>query len=519
MADKSRYTMGSQPILVTGSTGYVGGRLVPQLLSSGYRVRVLGRSLEKLRSRPWATHPSLETAQADVLDFESLKKAGNGCWAAFYLVHSMAPRHKDFAEADRKAAANMAKAAGEAGMKRIIYLGGLGEETDVLSKHLKSRIEVARILQSGKVPTTFLRAAMILGSGSASFEILRYLAERLPIMITPRWVRNPVQPISIRNVLNYLQGCLEKEETTGETFDIGGPDILTYHRLLELYAEEAGLAKRWIIPVPVLTPRLSSLWIHLVTPVPAYIARPLTEGLRNPVVCGENRIRSIIPQDLMGCRETIRLALGRVRNRCVETCWTDAGQAAVPEWIHCGDTSYSGGDIMESGYRIVLDAPPQEVWSPIAKIGGRTGWYSSKALWLLRGFVDRMAGGVGLRRGRRDAARLRPGDAVDFFRVLEVEEPFHLHLIAEMKFPGEASLEFRLHPISPDRTELQQLSRYVPKGLSGLLYWYMLYPFHEWVFRGMLKGIAGAVGRPIIEGPDRFAPRRHHVCHVDPMAS
>jgi uncharacterized protein YbjT (DUF2867 family) len=512
-------SMRSQPVLVTGSTGYVGGRLVPQLLSSGHRVRVLGRSLAKLQARPWATHPFLEMAQADVMDLESLKKACRGCWAAFYLVHSMSARHKDFAAADRKAAVNMAKAASEEGVERIIYLGGLGEESDSLSKHLKSRMEVARILQSGSVPTTFLRAAMILGSGSASFEILRYLAERLPVMITPRWVSNPVQPISIRNVLNYLQGCLENAETAGETFDIGGPDVLTYQRLLEIYAEEAGLRRRWIIPVPVLTPRLSSLWIHLITPVPAPIARPLTEGLRNPVVCRENRIRSLVPQDLMTCRETIRLALGRIRNECAETCWTDAGQPSIPEWINCGDASYSGGDILESGYRIVLEATPEQVWKPIVRIGGKTGWYSANALWLLRGAMDRIVGGVGLRRGRRDPVRLYTGDAVDFFRVLEVEEPRHLHLLAEMRFPGEASLEFRLHPMKDGRTELQQLSRYVPRGLSGLLYWYILYPFHEWVFLGMLNGIAKAVEKPIVQGPDRFAPRRHNVCHFDPRVS
>ena len=504
--------MRSQPVLVTGSTGYVGGRLVPQLLSSGHRVRVLGRSLSKLQSHPWAAHPFLEMAQADVLDLGSLKKAAQGCWAAFYLVHSMSPGHKDFAEADRKAAVNMARAAGEAGMERIIYLGGLGEETASLSKHLKSRTEVARILQSGRVPTTFLRAAMILGSGSASFEILRYLAERLPVMITPRWVRNPVQPIAIRNVLNYLQGCLETGETTGGTFDIGGPDVLTYHRLLEIYAEEAGLARRWIIPVPVLTPRLSSFWIHLVTPVPSYIARPLTEGLRNPVVCREDRIRSLIPQDLMSCRQTIRLALGRIHNQCVETCWSDAGQPSVPEWRHCGDASYSGGDILESGHRIVLDAAPEEVWKPIVRIGGPTGWYAANALWVLRGAMDRLVGGIGLRRGRRDPVRLYVGDAVDFFRVIDVEEPRHLYLLAEMKFPGQASLEFKLNPMKDGRTELQQVSRYVPKGLSGLLYWYILYPFHQWVFWGMLKGIAKAVGKPVIKGPERLKPRRHLVC-------
>jgi hypothetical protein len=353
---------------------------------------------------------------------------------------------------------------------------------------------------------------MILGSGSASFEILRYLAERLPVMITPRWVSNPVQPIAIRNVLNYLQGCLENEETAGGTFDIGGPDVLTYRHLLEIYAEEAGLARRWIIPVPVLTPRLSSFWIHLVTPVPAYIARPLTEGLRNPVVCREDRIRSLIPQELMSCRQTIRLALGRIRNQCVETCWTDAGQPPVPEWIHCGDASYSGGDILESGYRIVLDAPPQEVWKPIVRIGGSTGWYAANALWVLRGAVDRLVGGMGLRRGRRDPVRLYAGDAVDFFRVLEVEEPRHLYLLAEMKSPGEASLEFRLHPMKDGRTEIQQVSRYVPKGLSGLLYWYILYPFHHWVFRGMLKGIAKAVGKPVVKGPEPFKPKPQPVC-------
>lgn len=511
--------MRSEPVLITGSTGYVGGRLVPQLLSSGHRVRVVGRSLSKLRSRPWAAHPLLEMAQADVLDLESLQKAARGCWAAFYLVHSMGSGHKDFAEADRRAATNMARAAEAAGMERIIYLGGLGKEDLSLSKHLKSRAEVARILQSGQVPTTFLRAAMILGSGSASFEILRYLVERLPVMITPRWVRNPVQPIAIRNVLNYLQGCLENGQTAGGTFDIGGPDVLTYERLVQIYAEEAGLARRWVIPVPLLTPRMSSYWIHLVTPVPSYIARPLTEGLRNPVVCRETRIRSLIPQTLLSCREAIRLALGRIRSGCAETCWTDAGQPRVPEWLHCGDAAYSGGDILESGFRVILDAAPEEVWKPIARIGGSTGWYSAKGLWDLRGVMDRLVGGVGLRRGRRDPVRLYAGDAVDFFRVLEVEKPYHLHLLAEMRFPGEASLEFRLHPMPGGRTELQQLSRYAPRGLLGLLYWYVLCPFHQWVFCGMLKGIAKAAGKPVIRGPDRFAPRRRHVCHFDPGTS
>ena len=507
-----------EPILVTGATGYVGGRLVPQLLASGYRVRVVGRSLNKLQSRPWAKDPNIEMAQADMLDYDSLAAAVQGCWAAFYLVHSMNPRHKDFAEADRKAARNMANAAAKAGLNRMIYLGGLGNEKSELSKHLKSRFEVAHILKSGTVPLTFLRAAMILGSGSASFEILRYLVEHLPVMITPRWVRNPVQPIAIRNVLNYLQGCLEHNETVGHTFDIGGGDVLTYQRLFEIYAEEAGLKKRWIIGVPLFSPHLSSYWIHLVTPVPSYIARPLAEGLSTPVVCQENRIQAIIPQDLLSCRETIRLALGRVRQQCVDTCWTDSGAIPVPEWLHCGDAPYAGGDILESGYRMILSATPDEVWDPISKIGDQKGWYFADFLWIIRGIIDRMVGGVGLRRGRRHPTELRVGDALDFFRVLDAEPPHRLQLLAEMRLPGEATLEFRVHRLEGHRTELQQLSRFVPKGLFGLLYWYMFYPIHQWLFKGMLKGIARAVMRPILGGPDRYAPGRPQVCAVDPRS-
>ncbi len=511
--------MRKEPVLVSGATGYVGGRLVPLLLDAGYRVRVLGRSLKKLGSRPWAAHENIEMAQGDFLDQASLEKAAKGCWAAFYLVHSMNLRHEDFAEADRNAARNMASAASRAGLERIIYLGGLGVKGKNLSKHLRSRTEVAHILQSGDVPTTFLRAAMILGSGSASFEMMRYLTERLPVMITPRWVQNQVQPIAIRNVLGYLKGCLEHDEVIGGTFDIGGPDILTYKQLMETYAEVAGLKKRWIIGVPVLTPRLSSYWIHLVTPVPSHIAKPLAEGLRNPVICQENRIRSIIPQDLQNCRETFRLALGKVKEKCVETCWADAGPINYPEWAQCGDAPYAGGTVLESGYRMSLYATPQTVWESIVRIGGRHGWYSSWFLWVLRGLMDRLVGGVGLRRGRLDPVRLRPGDPVDFFRVLDVREAERLSLLSEMKLPGEAILEYRLHSLPEGCTELQQLSRFLPKGLFGLCYWYLLYPFHQYIFKAMLKGIARSVGKPILEDADRFAPRLPHVCRIDPTAN
>ena len=282
-------------ILVTGATGYVGARLVSRLLWRGYSVRAAGRSLDRLRKRHWADHPLVELVVADALDPGSLGKACEGCGAAYYLVHSMVPGEKDFEETDRKAAENMARAAGEAGLSRLIYLGGLGEDEPSLSPHLRSRAEVGEILAGGATPVTVLRAAMILGAGSTSFEILRYLVDRLPVMITPRWVRTECQPIGIRNVLDYLVGCLETPATAGGSFDIGGPDVVTYRELMHAYAREAGLRRRFILPIPVLSPSLSSKWIHLVTPVHAEVAQPLAEGLVNRVVCRDRRIRELIP--------------------------------------------------------------------------------------------------------------------------------------------------------------------------------------------------------------------------------
>ncbi|MGQ9687213.1 MAG: SDR family oxidoreductase [Desulfobaccales bacterium] len=499
----------AKPVLVTGATGYVGGRLVPQLLNAGYRVRTLGRSVAKLQGRPWGSHPLVELAQGDVLDYDSLAQAAQGCGVAFYLVHSMLADPRSFSDTDRRGAENMVRAAQAGGLDRIIYLGGLGGVSDPhLSEHLRSRYEVAKILQSGTVPATFLRAAMILGSGSASFEIMRYLVDRLPVMLTPRWVHNQVQPIAITNVLNYLQGCLEHDEVKGQTFDIGGPDILSYRQLFDIYAQEAGLPRRLIIPVPVLTPKLSSYWIHLVTPVPAAIARPLAEGLRNPVICQENRIRELIPQKLLTCRETIRLALQKIRQQCVDTCWMDAGIAVPPEWVYCGDTEYAGGTVLSCGFRVVLDAAPAEVWPAIAKIGGDTGYYFGTGLWRLRGLLDRLVGGIGFRGGRRHPKELVIGDALDFWRVLEVEPPHRLLLLAEMKLPGEAVLEFTLTPMASGGVELRQVARFFPKGLGGILYWYALEPLHHWVYRGMLKALAQVVGKHILSGPEAVTGRQ-----------
>jgi uncharacterized protein YbjT (DUF2867 family) len=505
--------MNSDPILVTGATGYVGGRLIPALLDAGYRVRAMGRSLDKIGCRPWAGHSQVELVQGDVLNLESLKKAASGCRAAYYLVHSMIAQKEKFVEADRRAAQNMVAAATAAGLERIIYLGGLAEATHGdLSKHLKSRIEVADILQAGPVPTTDLRTPMILGSGSASFEILRYLVERLPAMTTPRWVRSLNQPIAIRNVITYLVECLKHEETIGQTYDIGGPDILTYRDLLDIYAEEAHLPKRLIIPVPVLTPTLSALWIHLISPVPTSIALPLTEGLTSDAVCTENRIQAIIPQKLLSCREAIRLALDRIKQEQVDTCWMDAGDLLEPEWAHCGDAEWAGGTIMNCGYRARIKATVEDVWQPVSRIGGKTGWYFGNFLWRLRGIMDRLAGGVGLRRGRRHPTEIGVGDALDFWRVLEVDPPQRLLLVAEMKTPGEALLEFQISSLANGQVELQMLSRFLPRGLFGILYWYGLYPFHQWIFYGMLKAIAKSIDKPISSDPERFTPKLHTSC-------
>ena len=471
-----------QRIAIAGSTGYIGGRLAPRLLESGYALRCLVRSPRKLEGRAWAADPRVEVRQVDFGDAEALSRELAGCDAAYYLVHSMMSAGAEYARHDLELARTFGAAAYDAGVGRIVYLGGLGETGPGLSEHLASRRDVEVALTSAGVPLTVLRAAMIVGSGSASFEILRYLVHRLPVMVTPRWVSTRCQPIAVENVLVYLTGVLTAPETIGQTFDIGGSETLRYREILSIMAEELGLPRRWIIPLPVLTPRLSSYWIHLVTPLSNKIARPLAEGLKNEVVCREDRITRLIPQRLLDVRESIRAALSQMEGHLVDTNWSMAGP--MP-----GDPDWSGGTVFRDAREVEVAASADAVFRAVCRLGGARGWYAD-GLWKIRGWLDRLAGGPGLRRGRRDPDDLRYGDALDFWRVVACEPGRRLSLRAEMRLPGEALLDFRIEPRGDARCSLVQTALFKPRGLFGLMYWYGVLPFHGIVFRGMLNGIA-----------------------------
>ncbi len=488
MADRKPEAPGSERkrVFLTGASGYVGGRLASRLLEAGYSLTSLARQPQKLVTRVWAKDPRVEIVEGDLTDVDATARAMEGCGPAFYLVHSMISAGAEYAARDRQIATVFADAAERAGLSRIVYLGGLGETGDDLSPHLSSRREVGRILASSGVPTTVLRAGVIIGSGSASFEILRYLVERLPVMLTPRWVYTESQPISIRNVLGYLIDCLATPATIGQTLDIGGADVVRYIDLLRLMAEELGLRRRFVVPIPFFSPSLSAFWIHLVTPIDREIATPLAEGLRNRIVCRSGLAQELVPQPLVGAREAIRLALRRHQTHTVETRWATAG--VVP-----GDPDWAGGTLFVDRRSVDVDADPDRVFVAIRKVGGSHGWYAANGLWRLRGLIDRLVGGPGVGRGRRDPESLHYGEAVDFWRVTAFEPNRRLALRAEMRVPGEAELEFVISPIGAGgRTRLVQTARFSPRGLAGLLYWYCVLPLHNVVFPGMLDGIRRA---------------------------
>ena len=484
--------MSNRTALVTGASGYVGGRLVRNLLAAGWEVRVLARSPDKLRDTPWASRVTI--IHGDATSEADLVEAMTGATVGYFLLHSL-QHGSELEAAEHHLATSFASAAKQAGLKRIVYLGGLAPNLPAhrLSPHMRSRVSVGQVLQASGVPTVELRAGVIIGSGSASFEMLRYLTERLPAMITPRWVRTKTQPIAIRDVLRYLVLAADLPPNVNRAFDIGGPDVLTYQQMMQRYAAVAGLPRRIILPINLLSPELSSHWVNLVTPVPRAIARPLVQSLRHPAVCSEHDIAQWIPDPpdgLVSFDEAVGLALTRIREAQVATRWSDAAFPGAPSEPLPSDPEWSGGTLYTDVREVDCAASPEDLWRAIERIGGQAGWYSARWLWEIRGFLDRLVGGAGLRRGRRDPTALTVGDAVDFWRVEERLPPRLLRLRAEMRMPGRAWLEFEVLPDGAGSSRLRQRAVYWPRGLAGHIYWWSVAPFHAFVFPPMARHIA-----------------------------
>ncbi|MEY4310262.1 MAG: hypothetical protein RLZ71_188 [Actinomycetota bacterium] len=477
--------------LVTGATGYIGGRLIPELLSHGYRVRVLARNAVRLKDHPWIK--DVEVVEGDAFDEAVLNKALKGVDVGYYLLHALMEK-EDFENQERKLAETFSRAAKEQKLKRIVYLGGIVPPEAELSPHMHSRATTGKILRESGVPTIELRAGIVIGSGSASFEMLRYLTERLPFMITPKWLNIRIQPIAVRDVLRYLIGSAGLEAKINDTFDIGGPDVFSYKVMMQKYAEAAGLRKRIIIPVPVMTPKLSSGWVGLVTPVPYTLAKRLVASLKNEVVAADDRIRKLIPDPeggLTSFKKAVQLALVRIKDRRVETRWSDASIPWTPSEPLPTDPDWAGGSLYKDVRVRTTTDPVQVVWDRIEAIGGDNGYSTATWAWELRGLADKVTGGVGLRRGRRDPNRLQVGDALDFWRVEKLDRLKTLRLRAEMKMPGLAWLEFKVTPdAKTGGCTVTQTATYAPKGLLGHLYWWSVWPMHGIVFPSMIKQIA-----------------------------
>lgn len=479
--------------LVTGATGYVGGRLVSRLLEDGFQVRVMARNVDKLRDYPWINQ--VEVVKADAEDASTLPQALEAIDVAYYMLHSLS-EHDGFETIEATMAKNFGKAAKTAGIKRIVYLGGISPSNTELSIHLESRKHTGELLRESGVPTTELRAAIIIGSGSASFEMLRYLTERLPFMITPKWLNNRVQPIAIRDVLHYLIKAGEETTTESHIGDIGGPDVMFYKEMMQRYAQVAGLRPRKIVTVPVLTPRLSSHWVSLVTPVPRRLALPLVDSLVNEVVVDPKiDVRTFLepPADgLLDFNTAVTFALDKVRNQDVLTRWSSASVPGTPSEPLPTDPDWSGGSLYVDLREQRTSATPENLWKIIEGIGGKNGYYSLPFLWEIRGIFDRLIGGVGLRRGRRDPEHLYVGETVDFWRVEKCDRGQLLRLRAEMKLPGLAWLELIVDVNEKGQTIYRQRATYRPTGLFGHIYWWAVAPFHIFVFGFMVNRIPAA---------------------------
>ncbi len=478
-------------VLVTGATGYVGGRLVPKLLEQGYSVRVLAREPHRLDGVPW--HDDVEIIQGDLQVRADVTRAVSAVDVVYYLVHSMSSAG-DFEVVERQVATLVAEEAKSAQVKRIVYLGGLHPKGQ-LSRHLGSRKEVGEILLASGVPTIALQAGVIIGSGSASFEMIRHLTEILPAMPAPKWVRNKIQPIAIRDVLHYLVKSAELPPEINRAFDIGGPDVFRYFQLMNGYAKEAGLKERLILALPVLTPWLASQWVNLVTPIPRSLAVPIIESLLHDAVMKNHDIDDVIPppaEGLTGFRRSVELALVRMRSGEVETSWRNTEVIGAPSDPLPSDPEWAGHTVYTDSREVTVAAPSDELWKVVESIGGDNGWYSLPVAWAARGLLDKLVGGVGLRRGRRDPDKLLTGDALDFWRVEKIERGSFLRLRAEMKLPGLAWLEFTVTPVGEEHSTLSQRAIFFPQGLGGRLYWFAVTPLHGIVFAGMARSMGKA---------------------------
>ncbi len=485
--------MAPKLVLVTGATGYIGGRLVRELVDQEVRVRMLVRDAAKIIGHSWADKVDVHVGDASSL--ADLNSALDGVDTAYYLLHSL-NAGANFQEIENDMAMSFALAAKSQDVKQIVYLGGINNDV-AQSKHLSSRANVGEVLRRSGIPTIEMRAGMVLGSGSASFEMLRHLTHRLPIMTTPKWINNRTHPIAVRDVLWYLRKCAQLPEPASGIFDIGGPDSLTYAELMQVFAKASGLSKRIIISIPVLTPTLASHWIGLVTPLPRSLAKNLVQSLISEVVVDPNKsISQLIPPPpggTLSVEEAIDIALQRVNNSQVDTRWSDAKDPNSPWNKSITDPDWAGVPTHRDIREIETDVSVEKIWTCIEAIGGETGWYGADWLWSIRGLIDTIVGGAGLRRGRRDPLKLRKGESLDFWRVEEIDHGRYLRLFAEMKLPGEAWLEFEIQPSSTVGLVLiKQTATFVPTGILGHLYWYAIAPFHVLVFPTMIRNIEKA---------------------------
>lgn len=498
-------------ILVTGSTGYIGGRLAPRLAEAGHDVRVIVRDPLKLRDAPWAH--DVDVVTGDLSRASDVERAVEGVDVVYYLVHAMGIRG-DFETMEMTVAHTVATAARDAGVKRIVYLGGLHPDVapETLSRHLRSREKVGRVLMESGVPTIAFQAGVVIGSGSASFEMIRHLTEVLPYMPAPKWVRNFIQPIAVRDVLYYLTEAATLPDEVNRAFDIGGPDVLRYGQMMNGYAVEAGLRQRPIASLPVLTPWLASQWVNLVTPIPRALAVPIIESLQFDCVVSESDIRSLIPDPeggLTGYRTAVRLALARMNDGEVETSWQNSTVAGAPSNLIPSDPDWSGHTVYVDLREQHSAAPVERLWEVVEGIGGENGWYSFPLAWALRGWADKLVGGVGLRRGRRNASTLAVGEALDFWRVETLDRGHLLRLRAEMKVPGLAWLEMTTTADPGGGSTYRQRAVFFPTGLGGRLYWLAILPFHGVIFSGMANRITAAAAQ-LVQAPSESAHSVEH---------